>query len=335
MKKARFLRNPTENTSVRKESGSCLHGGAAKDKRARRNRTPRDHAAPSRLSNAQHLKALQEWLLPEEGIFASLALHGNTKWRPAGLIWLALCWGWAESKNVTDAFETALGQCRLLGTDAPEHLSGIHGSALVRWTDRLMACSWPLLHALHGPDRRKVLAESATGFPSPSMDRAARRRARRRTRRRCVPRTTEHGKTAKYRKKKTKGMRRRKNEKNKPQPQKPQAWITLLWHMGLRLPWMWRLGPSNSSERTHVKEMLAGGRFPEKHAVLRRCRLHRLSALGTNSLRRLPLPGPRRCQREPADGSDRLDESQKDGLVLCWPKAARQLRPATPCACGW
>ena len=51
------------------------------------------------------------------------------------------------------------------------------------------------------------------------------------------------GKTAKYRKKKTKGMRRKKNEKNKPQPQEPQAWITLLWHMGLRLPWMWRWGP--------------------------------------------------------------------------------------------
>jgi hypothetical protein len=71
------------------------------------------------------------------------------------------------------------------------------------------------------------------------------------------------GKTAKYRKKKTKGMRRRKNEKAKPQPQEPQAWITMLWHMGLRLPWMWRLGPSNSSERAHVMEMLDDEDFPE------------------------------------------------------------------------
>ena len=64
------------------------------------------------------------------------------------------------------------------------------------------------------------------------------------------------GKTAKYRKKKTKGMRRERNEKNKPHPQAPQAWITMMWHMNLRLPWTWRLGPSNSSERGHVIEML-------------------------------------------------------------------------------
>ena len=52
-------------------------------------------------------------------------------------------------------------------------------------------------------------------------------------------------------------------EKNRPQPQEPQAWITMLWHMGLRLPWMWRLGPSNSSERDHVMDMLSTGNFPK------------------------------------------------------------------------
>jgi hypothetical protein len=33
--------------------------------------------------------------------------------------------------------------------------------------------------------------------------------------------------------------------------------------MGLRLPWTWRLGPSNSSERDHVKEMLTDEKFPK------------------------------------------------------------------------
>jgi len=36
-----------------------------------------------------------------------------------------------------------------------------------------------------------------------------------------------------------------------------------MWHMGLRLPWTWRLGPSNSSERGHVMEMLEKEEFPE------------------------------------------------------------------------
>jgi hypothetical protein len=76
----------------------------------------------------------------------------------------------------------------------------------------------------------------------------------------CAP-NYGRGKTAKYRKKKSKGMRRKKNEENKPQPQEPQAWITMLWHMSLRLPWMWKLGPSNSSERAHVMQMISAGEF--------------------------------------------------------------------------
>lgn len=58
-------------------------------------------------------------------------------------------------------------------------------------------------------------------------------------------------------------MRRTKNEKNKPAAPKPQVWITLMWHMGLRLPWTWRLGPSNASERGDVIDMLEIEEFPE------------------------------------------------------------------------
>jgi hypothetical protein len=71
------------------------------------------------------------------------------------------------------------------------------------------------------------------------------------------------GKTAKYRKKKSKGLRRKKNQGCKAQPQEPQAWITLMWHMGLRLPWCWRLGPSNASERQHVVDMAQTESFPK------------------------------------------------------------------------
>jgi len=37
----------------------------------------------------------------------------------------------------------------------------------------------------------------------------------------------------------------------------------MMWHMSLRLPWTWRLGPSNSSERSHVREILEEEIFPE------------------------------------------------------------------------
>ena len=82
----------------------------AKIKRAGNNRTKRTRSAPRRASNARQFKGLLEWLLPRKRIFAGLGLHGNTKWAPSALIGVALCWGWAESINVTDAFVTALDQ---------------------------------------------------------------------------------------------------------------------------------------------------------------------------------------------------------------------------------
>ncbi len=36
-----------------------------------------------------------------------------------------------------------------------------------------------------------------------------------------------------------------------------QIWLTLLWHVSTGLPWAWKSGPSDSSERPHLQEMLS------------------------------------------------------------------------------
>jgi hypothetical protein len=68
-------------------------------------------------------------------------------------------------------------------------------------------------------------------------------------------------KSAKYRKKRSKN--KRKKNRVKAETVTPQIWITLLWHMGLRLPWSWKLGPSDSSERAHFQDMLTTQKFPK------------------------------------------------------------------------
>ena len=45
----------------------------------------------------------------------------------------------------------------------------------------------------------------------------------------------------------------------------PQMWLTLFWHVGTGLPWAWRTGPSDSSERQHLQEML--GELPENTLI--------------------------------------------------------------------
>ena len=280
----------------------------------------RGSAACRAPSNADQLKDLLRWFLPDAGIFTGLKRHGNTKWLPVPLVCLALCWAWAEARHVTDAFETSVEQCRLLGMASLNTYQGFM-HALAAWTDPLLRLLWPVLHrrmqAVGGSFWRVgdwvPIAFDGSRSTAPRTQSAEQAL--------CAP-NYGRGKTAKYRKKKSKGMRREKNERNKAQPQAPQLWITMLWHMGIRLPWIWRLGPSNSSERKHVMEMLEEGDFPKDtlfcgdagfvgyplwSAILGRGQ-HFLVRVGGN----VELLTQMHCVR------------QMGGLVLSWPEAVRR-----------
>lgn len=233
-----------------------------RSKRGRISKAKKRGKQAPRKPNKKQLAGMFDWLLPDGSIFANMRMHGNTNWVPKCLVCLALCWAWSESRCLTDGYAEAVVCCRsmftsfVLGT-----YQGFMG-ALTTWTATLMKILWPLLHQRMEEIGGKFWR--IDGWVPIAFDGS----------RSSAPRTEDNeqafcakdygkGKTAKYRKKKSKGMQRTKNEKNKPQPQEPQAWITLMWHMGLRLPWMWRLGPSNSSERAHVMEMLEEGKYPK------------------------------------------------------------------------
>jgi len=49
----------------------------------------------------------------------------------------------------------------------------------------------------------------------------------------------------------------------------PQIALTALHHTGLRLPWDWRIGPSDSSERDHLRDMLPD--LPAKTLITAAC----------------------------------------------------------------
>ena len=59
--------------------------------------------------------------------------------------------------------------------------------------------------------------------------------------------------------------RRQSKESISKKTNSPQMWLTLFWHVGTGLPWAWRTGPSDSSERQHLQEML--GELPENSLI--------------------------------------------------------------------
>ena len=99
----------------------------------------------NRLTNGESLAALQKWFLSNGAIFAKVKFHGNTAWKPVNLVWLALCWAWSESRNVTDAFTEAL-ECsqEISGISPLRTYQGFMG-AMVRWTSTFFDLLVPLL----------------------------------------------------------------------------------------------------------------------------------------------------------------------------------------------
>jgi hypothetical protein len=266
--------------------------------------------------NAAQLNRALNWFL--DGVnFRDFHPHGNTKWQPSALIIQTLLWVWSPRRALTDAFDDSrLQSQKLTGHSALTTYQGLAG-ALQTWTDRLLPVLLERLHQLmpsFGRSQWKVGRWVAFGIDG-SRDSVGRTLSNEQA---FCASNYGNGKTAKYRKKKTK--RKRKLVDSKQCPQGPQIWITMIWHVGLRLPWRWMLGPSNASERGHAMSMIQDNKFPKMTLFvgdagfvgypLWQCivsaKYHFLIRVGGNVtlLRNL--------------GYD--IEKHRKGIVYCWPK---------------
>jgi hypothetical protein len=209
--------------------------------------------------NLDFLRKAIEWVI-DQSIFQDLKIHGNVKWVGSDLVTLAVLWVWSEKSQLTAAFkEASVWSKRLLGRVAVGSYQAMT-TALVRYGEQLIPLLWNRLQGLMeqvGKDHWRIgrwlpLAVDGSRISTP------RTKANEE-----VFRASNYGKgkTARYRKKKSKN--KRKKNRAKAETVTPQIWLTLLWHMGLRLPWCWKLGPSNSSEREHFQNMLMKQKFPE------------------------------------------------------------------------
>jgi Transposase DDE domain len=219
----------------------------------------------SQQLNATTLTELLQWFVNEGELFRRDRFHGNVKWSPDEIVLQALIWAWHESKNVTDAFDQTDEVCRRLKlqktaksyTSFMNALAGYHDCFERRMRKRFQI----LAHKIAG---RFWMNEGwlLMGFDG---SRATTPRSRSNEEAFCAPDYGNSSKAKTRRKKKAAAnVDAQQQQPAKPaQPQVPQTWITMMWHMGLKLPWTWRLGPSNSCERTHVQEMLEQETFPK------------------------------------------------------------------------
>lgn len=208
-------------------------------------------------SQAQVANALRQIFKRE--YYNSIALHGNCKWKPSELLILAVTTTWLSAGNLSEAFKKASRfSSKQFGFLATQTFQGMM-RAFARHKDQLLSCFWQAVQIIATqqiPEYFRIggfvaLAIDGTGFGT------SRTRSNEKA---FVPKRYGKGKKARS-KRSCKNKKGRKKQLVKP---KPQVWTTMLWHVGFKLPWFWKLGPSNSSERSHCEEMIKEQNFPEK-----------------------------------------------------------------------
>ena len=234
---------------------------------AKKDRKQSSKAAESR-TYGEELKRALNWVL-KDGIFDTVTLHGNANWTAVSLVQVAVFWVWHPESSLVTAAGEAIAMVNALfgpcGIGSYQTLT----NALATYSKFLVPVMWRDLQQLMelcGGDSYRVgpwvvlaVDGSRVGVP----------RTRPNEQRFCKPSRGKKNKRKRNRKGKKRGRhaqgKRKSHQKSHYDPQAvgPQMWLTLVWHIGLRMPWCWKTGPSYSSERAHVLELLEEQKFPE------------------------------------------------------------------------
>jgi len=209
--------------------------------------------------NAQDLRTVFCWLL-ESAEFGSIRFRRESGWSPEAMCVAALLWCWSDEKFLKWRFQSALKIVNQVWRQGvPRRLSRqAFMKMLRRWTGPLVIVLAAALRArmetaLHarfciagyvvfgGDGSRLELARTLSNEARFSPAKSRRKRT---------------SKSRRGRTRRTAAARKRRARHKKADS--PQLWLTTLWHAGTGLPWDWRTGPSDSSERQHLLEMIDG-----------------------------------------------------------------------------
>jgi Transposase DDE domain len=210
----------------------------------------------------QALKRALDWLLASARL-SDLAFREDCSWTPKGLIFMAILWAWSDEKSLTQRFAHARKVVIAIGvlTRIPAATYQAFLKMLTTWT---VALSMTLFDAF----RQRMQADLATrwevcGFPVfgvdgsrlelPRTESNEGRFSPAKTRRPGRSKAKSHRKPRRRARSQASRARRAREKK----ANSPQMWLTTMFHVGTGLPWDWRLGPSDSSERDHLRQMIA------------------------------------------------------------------------------
>ena len=285
------------------------------------------HQDPTSLTppnrHHQDLRVVLDWLL-EHADFTAVGFRSTWTWTPRSLTVAALLWAWSAEETLTARFTAARKIAHAtLGLDTLTAATSQAFLKLLRaWTAALavvLIAAWRGRMQDERADRFQVAGFAVFGVDGSRLE---------------LPRTASNQagfapKAARRaaKPKKSPAKRRRGDRAASARAKKansPQMWLTVMWHVGTGLPWDWRAGPSDSSARDHLLQMIAA--LPPQALVTADA-----GFVGSDSWKALLDSGRDRLIRVGAHV--RLLRNlgyarEQDGLVYLWPdRAAAQQQP--------
>jgi hypothetical protein len=240
----------------------------------------------------------RHWCIPTQRVFSHWPVRGGTLWTPQRLTWVAAMMAWDEGQTLDLRWE-----------HAREVAGGLHA----HWA---LGTSYAGFAAALVRESPRIIAGIKAKFRQAMLAMGSRHQTRRGWRAFAVDGSRVEAPLTRANED---GLGCAGREKSGP-----QVFLTTLWHMGLGLPWDFRVGPGTDSERRHLEQML--GDLPQDSLIV--------ADAG--------FVGYELCQRVLSAGQSFLlrvggnitlltelgwEYEAHDGLVYLWPLAHRDLPP--------
>lgn len=239
-----------------------------------------DRKSPQIVVNHQALWEAMTWLFPS-ALFAGMRVRKGSTWKPRMLAFAALLWATSDRPTLEERFNHARKIIKKIfrGQSAPGTTYEGFLKVLRRWSSELLLAvtgALQLRMEQELPDQFRIAGfvvmagdGSRVGVPRTESNQQAFSPRRKQKKKQNNNKKSRKSKRDKSRRKAQAAKPRKQKQQSAASIEKKadmtQMWLTLLWNVGTGLPWSWRSGAADSSERHHLLEML--GEMPENTLI--------------------------------------------------------------------
>jgi hypothetical protein len=214
--------------------------------------------------NFQALHEALQWLLPSVAALP-MGFRADCTWSVSGLAYTSLLWAFSDLDTLSGRFTAARKICiKILGRLARSQNAKAPATSYQAFTKMLRKWTPLFVLEISAMFRQRMIQTlggrfTIGGFVLFGVDgtRLELARTESNEKQHSPKAARKSGKKKRAKRRKAASRKERAEESRHKKANSPQMWLTTMWHMMTGLPWDWRTGPCDSSEREHALQMVS------------------------------------------------------------------------------